>query len=68
MRGYGLNRWTAGSSVDVAADAKSVSLPEGRYEVRASAPRCQEYRGDIMTVRRGVPVDSLTRRIPLDCR
>lgn len=57
-----------GSSVEVAADVKSVSLPEGRYEVRATAPRCVEYRGDIVTVRRGVPADSLTRRIPLDCR
>ncbi|MCC6244464.1 MAG: serine/threonine protein kinase [Gemmatimonadaceae bacterium] len=57
-----------GAPVEVAADVKSVMLPEGRYEVRASAARCVEYRGDIMTVRRGLPVDSLTRRIPLDCR
>lgn len=58
-----------GSSVEVRADtAKAVLLPEGRYEVRATAPRCMEYRGDTLDVRRGASAAELRRNIPMDCR
>ncbi len=56
-----------GASVEVTADAKLVMLPEGRYEVRASAPRCSPYLGDMLSVRRGVSSESLYRSIRMDC-
>ncbi|MBL0172533.1 MAG: serine/threonine protein kinase [Gemmatimonadaceae bacterium] len=57
-----------GVSVEVRADTtKSVLLSEGRYEVRATAPRCLEYRGDTLTVRRGASESSLFRSIRLTC-
>lgn len=57
-----------GGAVEVRADStNSVLLPEGRYEVRASARGCAEYRGDIMTVRRGATKSELSRTIKLPC-
>jgi len=57
-----------GTSVEVHADAKVVMLPEGRYEVRASAPRCSAYLGDTLLVRRGAAPESLYRPIRMDCK
>ena len=57
-----------GASVDVSADATMVMLPEGRYEVRASAPRCSPYMGDTLIVRRGAASESLYRPIRMDCK
>lgn len=57
-----------GASVTVRADTThSVLLPEGRYEMRVTASRCSEYRGDVVTVRRGQPADSLSRTVRLGC-
>lgn len=58
-----------GTSIEVRADTiASLWLPAGRYEIRASATRCFDYRGDFVTVRRGLPPDSLSRVIPLQCQ
>ncbi len=58
-----------GVSIEVRADTiSSIMLPTGRYEIRASAAYCFDYRGDFVTVRRGLPADSLSRSIPLQCR
>ena len=58
-----------GTSEDVRADSvqRVILLPEGRYEVRASAPRCAPYRDDTLVVRRGAPADSLRRSIRMSC-
>jgi hypothetical protein len=57
-----------GAAVEVPADAKMVTLPEGRYEMRASAPRCSPYFGDTLVVRRGASPESLYRPIRMDCK
>ncbi|MEQ1690202.1 MAG: serine/threonine-protein kinase [Gemmatimonas sp.] len=58
-----------GTSPEVRADSvpRVILLPEGRYEVRASAPRCTPYRDDTLVVRRAATVDSLRRSIRLTC-
>ena len=58
-----------GESREEAADSvkRVILLPEGVYEVRATAFRCQPYRDDTLVVRRGVSDASLTRSIRLSC-
>jgi serine/threonine-protein kinase len=58
-----------GSTNEVRADSikRVILLPEGRYEVRATAPHCFEYRGDTLVVRRGASGASLSRSIRMAC-
>jgi hypothetical protein len=58
-----------GQSFEVAADTvkQVILLPEGKYEVRATAPRCLGYRDDTLVVRRGASGASLTRSIRMTC-
>ncbi len=57
-----------GESVEVRADTtKSVLLPEGRYEMRATARACIEYRSDTLVVRRRASAASLRRNISMTC-
>lgn len=57
-----------GRVLEVHADSatKSVLLPEGRYSLEITAPRCAKYSGDTIDATRNTR-DNLSRRIPLTC-
>ena len=57
-----------GSTVEVRADsAKAVLLPVGRYEVKAKAQGCYDYRNDTLVLTRESDEPSRSRTIKMKC-